>query len=905
MAVFITGAAGFLGTETAELLVRSTGEKLWVLVRASDREAAEKRLRRAWAGREDLLREIGKRILPAAGDFTKPDLGLDEETRAEIADLREIYHIGAETGIQKSREELFRINLEGTENVLAFAKSFYETGSLRRFVFVSTAYTAGRRKGLILEEDPRPDTFSSYYEESKARAEEKVMASGLPYTIARPGMIVGSSVTGEIRRFNTVYYVLKLLLQEKLGVIPCAPDARINIVPVDYVASCLTALAEDPRARNRCFHLTLPEEKKPTAGDLLDYTLRWAGKNLALNVRRPLFVPVSSLEGLGLFHNRREDEKTRNILSNLLALMPYFFDSRVFDRRGTDALVGRQVPDWHVFMGQELAYACRNNFLHQSERNVFEQVLFRQESTSAPISYYDVGENGMRKITGPHMEYRIRQIAAALDRLGVKKGGKVAMAGINSTDYFALDIAIGLIGAVSVPVYYTTPVREIDYLLEKSGAGWLFVGDRRILSQIGDLKSRIPLILFSAALEDKKPDRPCMTWWDFLAGAAGELWGRESLSELTDLATIRYTSGTTGDPKGVMFNTGQLAFMGQVMTALLPWRDRQKEMRYLSFLPLSHVVEGILASYAPYYVHCPVKYYYLNDFGSLTKALPKIRPTVFFSVPRFYEKLWQQIEESSAGKRYLQMTAGPARKALGRVIRRTALKKAGLDRCAQLIVGSAPVSEALLLSFRELGIEIYNAYGQTEAPLITINRIGDNVIPSIGTALPDTGIELADDGELIVKGPQVCLGYYGLETDTIRDGVLKTGDLGRKDAAGHIYLEGRKKEMIITSYGKNINCPKIEERLRSISGISQALLIGENRPFCTALLWAEKEIPDLKEKIGQMNLGLSHPEQIRRWKLIDIPLSIAREELTPNLKVRRRVVEEHYQDEISSMYADH
>lgn len=157
------------------------------------------------------------------------------------------------------------------------------------------------------------------------------------------------------------------------------------------------------------------------------------------------------------------------------------------------------------------------------------------------------------------------------------------------------------------------------------------------------------------------------------------------------------------------------------------------------------------------------------------------------------------------------MADGPQREMLGKVVKQVILKKTGLDQCGQLIVGSAPVSEELLKGYRKLGIEIHNAYGQTEAPLITINRKGDNILPTIGTALPQTEIKIAEDGELIVRGPQVTLGYYGLESDSIQNGVLKTGDLGRWMEKNHILLAGRKKEMIVTSYRRYVPTDRSRE----------------------------------------------------------------------------------------------
>ncbi len=906
MAVLLTGATGFLGTEVCAELLKTDEKTIYVLVRGRDEAEAAHRLRAAWYEIRELYQEIGGRIRPLCGDFTQADLGLSGETLQQLTGkLSRIYHIGAETGIQKSKEELMKVNRDGTANVLDFARKTDAGGSLRRFLYVSSAYTAGARSGRILETDPLPGQYRSYYEMSKARAEKLVTRSNLPYTICRPGMIVGHSENGRIRNFNTVYYVLRLLLQGKMQVLPLSSKQKLNLVPVDYAAGAVVKLSYLEEAENTCFHITPPEDKKPEAGELAEAVNIFAEKELKLSLPKTVFISMPLLKDVGAAHNKKTGEKEKSYFGNLAALMPYFYDDHVFDRTNTDRLLGEYKPDWRSFITPLMRYACRHNFLHRTGRNVFEQVLFRLKSKSAPISYYDVSKEGVRKTSGEEMLRRIERARRGLLKLGVRRGDKVALTGSNCSDYFSLDIAIGLCGAVSVPIYYTTPIEEIDLLLAKSGAGWLFVGDRRIMAGIDGLKSDVPLIAFFSALEMKPEKRTFLTWEEFLEG--GELLegGGEPVSmDPEDLATIRCTSGTTGEPKGVMFNAGQLAFMGQVMTALLPWKGKQEELRYLSFLPLSHVVEGILAAYAPYYLHSPVKYYYLNDFDYLTEALPRVRPTVFFSVPRFYEKLWQKIEENPLGKRYLALPDGLQKDMLGALLKKAVLKKAGIDRCSQLIVGSAPISRELLQKFRQLDIEVHNAYGQTEAPLITINRMGDNVIPSIGTPLPDTKVTAAADGELIVSGPQVCLGYYGLQTDAIRDGVLMTGDLGAIDGNGHVYLIGRKKEMIITSYGKNINCPKIEERLKNINGVSEAVLIGENRPYCTALLWMEEHADPagLGSAIEEMNQKLSHPEQIRRWTVVKEPLSIQKGELTPNLKVKRKAVEEHFKNEIEELY---
>lgn len=880
--IFITGATGLLGTEVVARLLETTERRLYVLVRAKSEEEAASRLRALWWDCPPLATAVGKRIHPVVGDITQP---LSQVPR----DVTHVIHCAAETGVQKSRDELKHINADGTRQMVAMAQSLPR---LQRFTYISTAYVAGTQSGLIQEDMPPATRFYSLYEQSKAEAENIVRASSLPYIICRPGMIVGNSQTGRTSIFNTVYYVLRLMLQGKMRVLPISRHQTVNVVPVDYVARQVADLTLDPAATGHTFHLTAPHDQLPQVGELVEAVRIWAKENLRINVPKPLFIPLPLLRTIGQRYNAGQKAKSRSLLSNLTALMPYFLDDHVFDRTNTDQFVGKYDMAWRDFLPPLLGFACRHNFMRLSDQSIFQQAVVRRESKRHPITYYNITSSGTEHISGREMNAIVRKYVDKLHDLGVKAGDTVALTGINCVEHAAIDNAIGLVGAVSVPIYYTTPSDEIALLLHKSGARWFFIGDERVKKNAEGMTAEVQLIPFGPLKEQQEVVHSPATHH-------APTLNRQS----SELATIRYTSGTTGEPKGVMFSFSQLKWMGEVLTNLLSWHDRNREMRYLSFLPMSHVVEGILAAYAPYCMLCKAKVFYLNDFQMLTRALPQVRPTVFFSVPRFYEKLWEQIEQNPLGRRYLKMSDGRMKRLTGALLRRAVLRKAGLNKCTQLLVGSAPISEELLLHFRTLGIEIYNAYGLTEAPLITLNHLGSNVIPSIGTPLPDTTVTVAADSELIVSGPQVALGYYQMDTDTFKDGCLHTGDLGRKDSEGNVYLIGRKKDMLITSYGKNINCTKIEQRLTDIPCVEHAVLIGEQRPYCTALLWTNGPTDMLAADIEHMNQSLSHPEQVKRFCVVSTPLSIGRGELTPNLKVKRNVVMEHYRQEIETLYS--
>lgn len=278
---------------------------------------------------------------------------------------------------------------------------------------------------------------------------------------------------------------------------------------------------------------------------------------------------------------------------------------------------------------------------------------------------------------------------------------------------------------------------------------------------------------------------------------------------------------------------------------------------------------------------------------------------MFFSVPRFYEKLWEAFASTRAGRFYgrhrrdrLGRTVGPA---LGRAV----LKRAGLDRCAQLIVGSAPCSDELLNDLRSLGIEVHNAYGLTEAPLISLNRVGRNRIGTVGEPLPETEVRISGEGEIEVRGRQVMSGYYRRENGPIVDGWLRTGDVGRLDH-GYVIIEGRAKETMITSYGKNILPMHVETRLREIPGVMEAMLVADGRPYSTAILWVDPLVQEVPwdERVAEVGGGVSGPERPKAWAVLPYDLEVEKGDLTANLKLRRRVLMAKHAAVIDALYEE-
>jgi len=911
--VLLTGANGFIGSQIAKRLLKQPNTKIIALVKAKNNIEAKNRLCKAWWNWPEIHDSIATKIIPLAADIRKKKLGLSEKQYQELTQrITHLIHCAAKWRFDTEIEELYKTNLEGTKNIIALTKSAQRNHKILRLSYISSAYVSGKLQGNISEEVLTDKCgFITEYEKTKFEAEKLVQLekNNFPISIFRPTMVIGDSKTGEITTFNTVYTLLRLYILGKLRYLPINPSTRVNIVPVDYVAETITKLTFSKSAAGLTFHLTPNFEDLPTVRELADSVQKWVKKNLKISLPKLVLFSLPNnlqkplLRTWSKFTNNKRNSKLMDVFSG------YFQTNQTFERKNLKKLTGDYKFDWQKLVSPILKYAIKHGFLHRTERTVHEQILFRLNSRTIPVNLFDIIEEKIVHRPNENVRKEIFGISNALQNIGILKGDLVALIGFNSVRYLALDVAIGLIGAVSVPLYYTSPLTEIERIIKTSKSKILFVGTPKLLEKLSKINFSIPIISFCRNQSISKISN-IISWEEFIQAKTNKRV-KTSFPSLTfsDLSTIRYTAGSTGQNKGVCFNHANIRWLAETVGSLFPWKVRNKEVTYLSFLPLNHVVEGIMGAYSPFYEPTKINLYFLENFYELQKMLPKVRPVVFFSVPRFYEKVWEAFRKTKLGKNYLNSRNKIKKKILRKFLKRIILKKAGLNRCIQLIVGSAPCSEKMLLDYRDLGIEVYNAYGLTEAPLITINRLGKNHIGTVGQPLPETDLKEAKDGELLVKGPQVMLGYLNQETtDTIENGWLHTGDLGKINKCGDLIIRGRKKQLMVTSYGKMISPFKIESMLKGLEGVEEAMIIGEGKPYVTALIWsneAEKRpntMNIINKGIEEVNSNLSRAEQIRTWAILINDLKIEFKDLTPNFKLKRANICNRFKTIIESLY---
>ena len=553
---------------------------------------------------------------------------------------------------------------------------------------------------------------------------------------------------------------------------------------------------------------------------------------------------------------------------------------------------------------------------------------------------------------------RVLEAAAGLKSLGLEPGDMVAMLSTNRVEWLVGDLATLAIGCVSVPIYPSSIAEAVAYVVGHCGARAVFVEDagqaRKLHEHRGELPHLEHIIAFDP--EGIADTDGLISWEDLLErGAGGRDAAEQGLEELDPaaLATIIYTSGTTGPPKGAMISHTNMMSMAESLAGALEAGEGDSS---LSFLPLSHVAERlqgqIMAIRVAYTVNMG------EGLPAVAQNLVEVEPTILVCVPRLWEKYYARIQSTlqdapplrrklfdwatGVGLAAFHMRAETGRLSpslriqldvADRLVLSTLRRKLGMGRGRRFLSGAAPLSAEIGRFFASLGIVIQEVYGQTECVgVCTFNPAERPRFGTVGVGLAGMDVRIADDGEILVRGPNVFMGYLHDEAataETVVDGWLHTGDVGVMDEQGYIKITDRKKDIIVTAGGKNVSPQNIEGRLKTFPGVSQVVVIGDKRKFLSALVTLDREgleelwerqdrklpideaLPDdddvrklLQGYVDEVNGRLSSYETIKTFAVLARDFTVEEGELTPSLKVKRRVIQQRHEALIDSFYSE-
>lgn len=545
---------------------------------------------------------------------------------------------------------------------------------------------------------------------------------------------------------------------------------------------------------------------------------------------------------------------------------------------------------------------------------------------------------GYTSMLAADMDVQIRLWARGLMAAGIQPGDRVALMANNSAEWAMLDFAILAAGAVTVPIYPNYGAAETRFILEDSGATLLLAEDQTQLSTLQQAQISFPRLYLRDPDTAQQASLP--TWADLKN--QGQRTSPDLLDQrLTtlnrkDLASIVYTSGTSGQPRGVMLSHGNFLanIEGWSQVILLSAQDR-----LLSFLPLCHVYERCIGHFGAYLLGAEVAYAERPD--SIIRDLPLAQPTVLISVPRLLQVIYNKTRREVAKKQGLlgaclrrglgvnreglsvPASGGPMGWLANKLMRRHLRRSLG-GRLRFFVSGGAPLPKEIGLFFLRLGLPAVEGYGMTEASPVISGPSLSRVQPgSVGPAIPNVQLRIAEDGEILVRGPSISAGYWNNPTASaavLADGWLHTGDVGRINTLGNLEITDRKKDLIINAAGENIAPQKIESRLTLHPCIDQAVVFGDRRPHLVALVYPSPEYVQmrlgkqndkyairtlLRQAIDQALQGLPAYEQVRHFIILDSPLSAASGELTHTLKVKRKVLETRFVEDIDALYQTH
>ncbi|MBV6696190.1 long-chain fatty acid--CoA ligase [Kitasatospora aureofaciens] len=552
-----------------------------------------------------------------------------------------------------------------------------------------------------------------------------------------------------------------------------------------------------------------------------------------------------------------------------------------------------------------------------------------------------------QELTAAQFQVEVHAAAKGLIAAGIAPGDRVGIMSRTRYEWTLLDFAIWTAGAITVPVYETSSAEQVEWILGDSGAVAVLTETDQHAKVVEKVRGRLPELKHTWQIEGGAIAALAEAGQNVEDATVAE---RRSIATADSVATIVYTSGTTGRPKGCQLTHGNfMAECGNIVERLTPL-FRTGESSVLLFLPLAHVL-GRIAEIAP--TMAPIKLGHVSDIKDVTAELAAFRPTLILGVPRVFEKVFNtaraKAQADGKGKIFDKAadTAIAYSRALdaggaGLVLRikhaifdklvYSKLRAALGGRATHAISGGAPLGERLGHFYRGIGFTVLEGYGLTETCAATAFNPWDKPkIGTVGQPLPGAAVRIAEDGEVFFKGPQVFTGYWNnpqATADTLKDGWIATGDLGSLDSDGYLTITGRKKEIIVTAGGKNVAPAVIEDRIRAHALVGEVMVVGDRKPFVACLItvdpdffpkWKElngkpttatvaelREDPDLlaalQAAVDDGNAAVSHAEAVKKFRLLDTEFSEESGHLTPSLKLKRNVVLKDFAADVEAIY---
>lgn len=548
----------------------------------------------------------------------------------------------------------------------------------------------------------------------------------------------------------------------------------------------------------------------------------------------------------------------------------------------------------------------------------------------------------------------VRNVSCGLTAHGIEPGDRIAILGENRPEWAYCDYGGICSGIIVVPIYPTLTAAQVRYIIENSGVKLVFASTEELAAKAAEastgLDRDVAIVGFDLPTSDG-----VIGWADFMATgakAANEsdeaAWRERALAiDPHDVATVLYTSGTTGAPKGVMLTHNNVASNVRASVMVLAISEADNTV---SFLPLSHILQRMV-DFLFFSVGCRVGY--VRSMDTLIDDLGKLAPTVVVSVPRVYEKIYNGVMAASGlKKKLIDWAAGVAESCVE--IRLAGKEPTGLlglkysiadrlvfskvknrvgGRLRFFVSGGGPLAPALNRFFYSIGMTILEGYGLTEtSPVINVNTQDEFRIGTVGPPLPNTEVKIAEDGEILVRGPQVMKGYFENREATAAaidaDGWFATGDIGEIDADTYLRITDRKKDLIVTAGGKNVAPQPVENRLKTHAIVEQAVLVGDRRRYCALLVvpdhaalkkWAGEKgiagempallrdpavIAGLEEELFAMLADFASFERPKKLALLEEEFTVENGLMTPTLKVKRNVLRERFEDVIDDLYAE-